>query len=130
MLGPSSVFIDQLGDTLQPKQISKYAPQVTITKDDGLVDFEMGSWSPDGTQIAVVGDSPIGSIKAEILVIDLATGNSRQLTSGGFDHSNPIWSPDGRYLAYNHDGKVSYVELESGEITAMNLKGKLDSWIE
>lgn len=36
----------------------------------------------------------------QLFVVDLATGEARQLTSGARDHWHPSWSPDGRWIAY------------------------------
>ena len=36
----------------------------------------------------------------QLFIIDLATGKSRQLTSGERDHWAPAWSPDGKLIAY------------------------------
>ena len=90
----------------------------------GIRDYDL---SPDGKRAAVVADVGlrVGS-KAEnpppieidrflfkwdgegylddrtrqLFIVDLATGKTRQLTSGQRDHWNPVWSPDGMSLAY------------------------------
>ncbi|HEX6135507.1 MAG TPA: S9 family peptidase [Longimicrobiales bacterium] len=35
-----------------------------------------------------------------VWVYDVATGKKTQLTTGEFDHNDPTWSPDGRWIAY------------------------------
>lgn len=35
-----------------------------------------------------------------VWVYDLATAKKTRLTSGDFDHTNPAWSPDGKWVAY------------------------------
>ena len=51
------------------------------------------SWSPDGTRIAAVMD-------ADIFLIDLASGNSINLTNHTGDDQYPAWSPDGNWIAF------------------------------
>lgn len=59
-----------------------------------------GSWSPDGTQVAVpVFDGP----RAELRIVTVSTGDERtyEMPAGeGFDF--PVWSPDGSRLAGVH----------------------------
>ena len=50
--------------------------------------------SPNGRQLAVDWNS-------EIVALDLATGVTTPLTFRPSWAQNPIWSPDGRYVAYN-----------------------------
>jgi dipeptidyl aminopeptidase/acylaminoacyl peptidase len=93
-------------------------------------------WSPDSTEIAYVSNrSPEwwNTIDTNIYVLDVASGESRQLTDNpGPDHS-PIFSPDGKYIAhrasyeYNYESenyKIHLVPRKGGE--ALVLTGSLD----
>jgi Tol biopolymer transport system component len=56
------------------------------------------SLSPDGQQVAVVRVDPdLGT--SDIWLIDVAGGSASHLTSGHTDRC-PIWSPDGRFIAF------------------------------
>ncbi|MEV1242908.1 S9 family peptidase [Nonomuraea sp. NPDC049750] len=79
-------------------------------------------WSPDGSRIAYSGPygdlDPHAPVVADILeykadgagllrglttqlfVVDVATGDTIQVTEGGFHAGEPSWSPDGRRLAF------------------------------
>ncbi|MCE2982184.1 MAG: Tol-Pal system protein TolB [Parachlamydia sp.] len=56
------------------------------------------SWSPDGTKIAYC--SRIGS-ERQICMVDLATGQEKQLTQGSGHKENPSWAPGSQHLVYN-----------------------------
>jgi TolB protein len=58
-------------------------------------------WSPDGRQVAYAARKSDGtSSYGPVQVIDLRTGNTRQLTDDAFSILGFFWSPDGRRLAY------------------------------
>ena len=59
--------------------------------------------SPDGKKIAYVRrsfDIMTDRARANIWIIDVATGEHRPLLSGTASFSSPRWSPDGKRLAY------------------------------
>lgn len=100
------------------------AKKVTDLKTD-LEDYE---WSPDGKKIAMVLRDPdyADSAKTKVrkpyvldryhfkadmkgylerspvhlYVFDLATKKLDTLTTGAYDETSPVWSPDGQYLAF------------------------------
>ncbi len=53
--------------------------------------------SPDGKQL-------VGDRDANMWLVEFASGLARPLTFAPPYNGNPIWSPDGRYVAYNKDG--------------------------
>jgi tricorn protease len=52
--------------------------------------------SPDGTQIAF-------AFEGNLFVVPAAGGTARALTANGHHNFMPVWSPDGKYLAYAAD---------------------------
>lgn len=101
-----------LGDTTQgdnvvppPDCIQLPAP-VRLTQGDRFTVSNF-AWSPDGTRIAFQHqDSPdvAAFVTADISIV---TADTKEITTlvehPGYD-GNPIWSPDGRWIAYGSDG--------------------------
>ena len=59
------------------------------------------AWSPDATKLAFVSK---GEAAWEIFVLDIAKGQSRQLThapAAGASSQGPAWSPDGKRIAFD-----------------------------
>jgi serine/threonine-protein kinase len=53
--------------------------------------------APDGERIAV----DVGDRARDILIYDWKRDISTRLTFGAGDHSAPVWSPDGKHIAYS-----------------------------
>jgi len=63
--------------------------------------------SPDGKRL-------VGDRAGETWVMELTTGAATQLTFGDPGNFNPIWSPDGRYIAYDKINVGIYRKLATG----------------
>lgn len=59
-------------------------------------------WSPD-SRLLVAGVDVVGGSKGRIVVIDIASGEARFVTPQTERAGCPIWSPDGRWIAYTTD---------------------------
>ena len=87
------------------------------------------AWSPDGRSIAASTLGGGGGNDFSVVVIDLQTGEARELyDSGGPYNLLPEWSPDGQSPIFAdpkesipHIGGVVVVDAQSGQI-ARNLR--------
>ncbi len=80
--------------------------------DTDEIDEHSPSWSPDGRAIAYVQGWCRGSLHScsggEIGVIAPDGSNARSLTrTPGIDEDGPVWSPDGRMIAFTHTRSVA-----------------------
>ena len=67
--------------------------------------IEQLCWSPDGRFIAysckkLTGKEYAFSTNTEIYIYDIQSGETQEITVGGGYDTNPVWSPDGRHLAW------------------------------
>ncbi|HSR06836.1 MAG TPA: protein kinase [Bryobacteraceae bacterium] len=71
----------------------------------GMGSYGNAAISPDGARVAAVQyDTQLGN--SNIWVMDIARGTSTRLTFNQGSDDNPVWSPDGKTIAYrsNHGG--------------------------
>ncbi|WP_433360428.1 S9 family peptidase [Streptosporangium sp. CA-115845] len=102
-------------------------------------------WSPDGTRIAygaphgdldrnapVVADSLeykadgaglLRGLTTHLFVVDVATGETGQLTAGDFHAGEPSWSPDGRRLAFTASMEPDRDLVVSSEVYSVDASG-------
>jgi Tol biopolymer transport system component len=66
---------------------------------DKLTDLQTARISPQGDRIALGIDVGMN----DIWVLDLARGVRTRLTFGPVANTNPVWSPDGKWIAYTSD---------------------------
>jgi eukaryotic-like serine/threonine-protein kinase len=78
------VWVDRGG-----KQISTIA--------DKLPDLQEATLSPQGDRVAL----QLNAGETDIWVLDLARGVRTRLTFGPIGNVSPIWSPDGKWIAYS-----------------------------
>ncbi|HKX26737.1 MAG TPA: LpqB family beta-propeller domain-containing protein [Blastocatellia bacterium] len=94
----------------------------------GLASFAEPALSPDGTEIAVVSGGDIWTVPA-------AGGEARLLISHPASEQRPLYSPDGRRLAFvstrSGNSDIYVLTFESGELKRMTFdeaNESLDAW--
>jgi Tol biopolymer transport system component len=79
----------------------------------GVSEITNPTWSPDGATIVVSG---LKGGMSDLYAIDVASGRSRQLTDDRFADLQPMYSPDGRTIAFATDrGETDFNTLSFGE---------------
>lgn len=61
--------------------------------------YSQAAFSPDGTRLAVIKFDPDNDTQ-DVWSFDVATGKGRAITADSSPDSAPIWSPDGKWIAY------------------------------
>jgi len=78
--------------------VDRGTKQIT-TVADKLDNLQLARISPDGNRIALQFDTGT----ADIWVLDVARGVRTRLTFGPISNTEPVWSPDGKWIAYTAD---------------------------
>ena len=95
----------------------------------GGTDFTVGSfaWSPDAQRIAFdhSADPLINSwASQDISVIDIDTKTRRALVTRRGTDGNPVWSPDGRWIAYTSTGGDTTTNyFKNGQLLKIPVEG-------
>jgi len=75
--------------------------------------------SPDGKKVAVTHINDDGT--GDVWVIDIDRGSRSPLTIEGANYT-PLWTPDGRYVAYVSNGNIAWRAIEAGSRPEMLLE--------
>jgi len=117
-----------------------------ITNDTGLVYYQAPCFSPDATQIVYTLFPPGSNSSPELYIIPTLGGRSRKIAGHG--SVLPVWSPDGKHIAFfryipgraniiwelfivNPDGmgetKITQIEAEFYKLFSLNIAWSPDS---
>ena len=81
-------------------------------------------WSPDGTKLAFISDRNGFN---NLGVIDVATGEETMLLVEDVEHSDPQWSPDGRWITFTKNLDYQYhifrIPADGGEAEQLTQRG-------
>lgn len=102
-----------------------YNPQALLVSNQPIMS---PSWSPDGKQIAYVS---FEKRKAQIYLVDVATGRRTLVASYPGINGAPAWSPDGKKLAMvlSKDGhpNIYMLDLDSKQLTQLTRSWSIDT---
>jgi hypothetical protein len=87
----------QRGPRQQLTVLDRAGTVVTRVGDPGL--YTQAAFSPDASQVAVVR-TDIETGNQDVWTFDVASGRGRAVTSDTAADSAPLWSPDGKTIAY------------------------------
>jgi dipeptidyl aminopeptidase/acylaminoacyl peptidase len=99
------------------------AARLTGCRDRTIAEF---AWSPDGRCIAFSASREPGLVglgSADIYVLDVASKAARRVVSTLGPDTSPIWSPDGRWLAYQSFGGKEEYSWRNHFVAAVQVDG-------
>jgi len=103
---------------------AKEGEAVNLTRSSGSRE-KNAVWSPDGTQVALVSDRD----GDEALWLLDEKGGWRRLTPGSPFLTQPVWSPDGRWLVYSDkEMKLNLVDVATGAMSVVDRGEVDDAW--
>lgn len=96
--------------------------------------------SPDGKELCFVQNSdevPAASTNNDLYVVPIEGGSAKKITNNPAADTSPVYSPDGRYIAYRSQVRAGYesdrfrlmrLERATGNLT--NLTETFDRWVD
>jgi Tol biopolymer transport system component len=95
---------------------------------NGIYTEGQASWSPDGSKITFVSNrtaDPDRNDNSDIFIIEAKKGSQiKQLTTWKGSDRNPVWSKDGKYIAYlRSTADDTYINYDQNILTIMKPDG-------
>jgi dipeptidyl aminopeptidase/acylaminoacyl peptidase len=95
--------------------------------------------SPDSNEVAFamnVDPDPATSTNSDIYVVPIGGGDVKKITTGPGSDNTPLYSPDGKFLAFRSQARAGYesdrwrlMELDRTTGRATSLTENLDRWV-
>jgi dipeptidyl aminopeptidase/acylaminoacyl peptidase len=119
--------VGYLGDRYQRLYVFDLDTREASLLTPGPYDSVQPAWGPDGDVIAFrskrQGD-PDRHVNSDIYVIDATAGASaRQVTTWDGPDSSPVFSPDGRKIAYLQGGPQKYSGYDPAQLAVISVDG-------
>ncbi len=119
-----------------PKDLTPGTHDVPPFSLGGPDDYDI---SPDGNEVCYTMNAdlmPATSTNTDLFVVSIAGGPSRKITANPAADNGPLYSPDGKYIAWRAQTRAGYesdrwrlvvLERATGKLT--NLTENLDRWV-
>lgn len=78
-------------------------------------------WSPDGTRIAYQWTPKLQTEKWRLMLLDVASGRTQQISDGTANDQVPNWAPDGRLIFYSDRTGRNQLYVRAGDGTVHRL---------
>ena len=101
---PSHVWVIPSSGGTAPRRVTSGGWSLPIAHPPGPAPSPL-SWSPDGKTLAITRrENPHEKTPniSRVVLVDVATGATKRLTTHNLDESQPVFSPDGSRIAYWH----------------------------
>jgi dipeptidyl aminopeptidase/acylaminoacyl peptidase len=112
---PVHLFVVEAKSEAKAKQLTFGARSVATGEAQSTL-----SWSPDGKTLAylLAPDAVLNDVdRGEIELLDVATGKMTRLTSHPGYEGDPLFSPDGKHVAYAHSAGDNQVNPTEAYVT-------------
>ncbi len=104
-----AIFLRRAPDATTPTRLSVFTP--------GLISPQLSATiSPDGHQLAFVSTGGSGKLMLWIRALDALEA---RVLPGTENAAHPFWSPDGRLIGFQADGKIRTVEVAGGAVQTL-----------
>lgn len=121
-------------------KVRDLTPGNSMTPPFALAGPEAYTFSPDSAQVTYVANTdpdPATSTNSDLFSVPAAGGMAKRITNNPGADEGPLYSPDGKYLAYrtqirggyeSDQWRLAVLDLQSGQMNI--LTDSLDRWVE